>query len=639
MLIKTLIGVVLLIIALASNGAGPAAAHGLIRQDPGLIPAPPSSDPSGCVIAQPGQELREVFQQTYPLSATGRVSLENLNGGVQIKVWDRPAVQVDAVKKAYKPHRLAEAQIQVNSTEESIRIRTEYPHENQNFRSDERRYENPAIVEYTVTVPRKAMLESVELVNGSLDIEGVEGSVKASSINGRVRAHGLTGDARLSTVNGELQATFTQLDESKPINLASVNGSVTLIIPSNANASIRAGTVHGSISSDFGLKVKHGEYVGHSMDGQIGTGGPKIKLGNVNGQIRVTHAQDGLPLSPAISPAAEVKVRPNVEVDVDVDVDISAAVEAAERTRARIESARVARQTQLEAQRQVNRALTDAQREMQRAQRQLELEQARAERVARSANKGKGSGEAWSRGSGENWGAKSQETRTFAVSGSPRVTVTTFDGQVKVHGWDKSEVSFTATKHAQDEENLKLISVQAQQQGQAITISATDENAHHGSVHLDVYVPRQTMLHVTSGDGALNLDGVNGQITLRSGDGPIQVANGSGQLVVNTGDGVIRVIKFDGQVEAHTGDGSIDLNGNFNGLSARTGDGTISLTVPAGSSFTIETNSPEEISNEGFIVVEDITPSPRFKRWRIGDGGKVFVLKTGEGRILLRPQK
>ena len=633
MLIKTLISVVLLSVALASNGAGPAVAHGLARQDPGLIPAP-SSDPESCVIAQPGQELREEFHQTYPLSATGRVNLENLNGGVQIKVWDRAAVQVDAIKKAYKPHRLAEAQIQVNSTEESIRVRTEYPDQNQSFRSDERRYDNPAIVEYTLTVPRKAMLESVELVNGSLDIEGVEGSVKASSINGRVKARGLIGDAKLSTVNGELQATFTQLDESKAINLASVNGNVTLIIPSNANAAIRAGTVHGSIFSDFGLKVKHGEYVGHSMDGQIGTGGPRIKLGNVNGQIRVTHAQDGLPLSPAMSSAGESgTVKVVTDVDVDVDVDISAAVEASERTRARIESTRVAREAQLQAQRQVNRALTDAQREMQRAQRQLALEQARAERTANASGRVKGSG--------ENWGAKftAQESRTFTVSGTPRVTVTTFDGQVKIHGWDKSEVSFTATKHAQDEENLKLISVKAQQTGQGVTISATDENAHHGSVNLDVYVPRQTMLHVSSGDGALNLDGVNGQITLRSGDGPIEVANGSGQLVVNTGDGVIRVIKFDGQVDARTGDGAIDLNGNFNGLSARTGDGTISLTVPAGSSFTIETNSPEEISNEGFVVVEDITPSPRFKRWKIGDGGKVFVLKTGEGKILLRPQK
>ena len=152
-------------------------------------------------------------------------------------------------------------------------------------------------------------------------------------------------------------------------------------------------------------------------------------------------------------------------------------------------------------------------------------------------------------------------------------------------------------------------------------------------------MPRQSSLHVSSGDGALNLDGVTGQITLRSGDGPIEVANGGGELQVNTGDGVIRVIKFDGQVDARTGDGAINLDGNFNSLSARTGDGEISLTVPAGSSFTIETNAPDEITNEGFTVAEDVTPSPRVKRWKIGNGGKVFVLKTGEGKILLRPRQ
>lgn len=640
MLIKTLIAAILLIVALASNGTRPAAAHGLARQDPGLIRSSSTTEPS--CSGETGQEVREEFHQTYPLSANGRVRLENLNGGVQIKAWDRAAVQVDAVKKAYKQTRINEAQIQVDSTEESIRIRTEYPDENQNFRNDERRYENPAIVDYVLTVPRKAMLESIELVNGSLDIDGVEGSVKASSINGRLSARGLAGDARLSTVNGPLQASFKQLDESKPISLGSVNGNLTLVIPSNANAAIRAGTVHGSISSDFGLKVTHGEYVGHSMDGQIGNGGPRIKLSNVNGAIRVSHAEDGLPVSPAASIAPERRVIAVSEPDVDVDVEISAAVEAAERTRVRIESARVAREAQREAQRQVNTALRDAQREVERAQRQLAIEQARAARTATATSRSKGSGQGWGKGSGEGWGGPkftSQETRSFPVSGSPRVTITTFDGTVKIHGWDKPEVSYTATKHAHDEESLKLISIQAQQQGQAISVNAVDDNTHNGSVHLEVYVPRQSTLHVSSGDGALNLDGVNGQITLRSGDGPIEVANGRGQLIVNTGDGVIRVIKFDGQVEAHTGDGSIDLDGNFNALAARTGDGTISLTVPAGSSFTIETNSPEEISNEGFIVAEDVTPSPRFKRWRIGNGGKVFVLRTGDGRILLRPQK
>jgi DUF4097 and DUF4098 domain-containing protein YvlB len=614
MLTKSLIGAILLSTAIASNG----------RQDLRQIQVapPPPAQPEAVeplAVVEPGEELREEFHQTYNLSSTGRVSLENINGGAQIKVWDRAAVQVDAVKKAYRRDRLNEARIEVNATEENIRIKTQYPDRDQYFRSD--RYDNPAKVEYTLTVPRKAVLESIELVNGPIDIDGVEGNVKASSINGPLTARGLMGEARLSTVNGPLEATFTQLNESKAISLTSVNGNLTLTIPSNANAAIRAGTVHGGISTDFGLKVKHGEYVGHSMDGQIGMGGPRIKLNNVNGAIQINHAQDGLPLSPAAAIEAES------DVDVNVNVDIPVVI--AEKVRAEVESVRV-RQAQREAQRQVDVQVREAQREMERAQRDM----ARQQRVQRvNVNRVKTINDNYS----ERFQAK--ETRTFAVTGSPRVTINTFDGRVTIHGWDKPEVTYTAIKASSDEESLKDISIQAQQQGEEISIIAQNNEQENGTVHFDVYVPRQSSLHVSSGDGALNLEGVTGQLTLRSGDGPIEVANGGGQLQVNTGDGVIRVIKFDGQVDARTGDGEIALDGNFNSLSARTGDGTISLSVPAGSSFTIETNAPDEITNEGFIVAEDITPSPRVKRWKIGNGGKVFVLKTGEGKILLRPRQ
>ena len=633
MLRKTVTGVILVIAALASNGTGPAAASG--RQDLRPVPSVPSTvDTTACVPGENGEELREEFHQTYPLSATGRVSLENINGGVQIKTWDRAAVQVDAIKKAYRKDRLAEARIEVNATEENIRIKTEYPDENQTFRGGEGRWDNPATVEYSLTVPRKAVLESIEMVNGSVDIDGVEGNVKASSINGRLTARGLMGEAKLSTINGQLQAAFTQLDESKAISLGSVNGNVTIILPSNANASIKAGTVHGDISSDFGLKVKHGEYVGHSMDGQIGTGGPRIKLGNVNGGIKVSHAQDGLPLSPGVSASGGDE---SADASDEPEVDVGPVTREA--VRVHVETARIAREAQREAQRQVDTAMRQAQREIEQAQREVIREQARAQRAI--AVKARGAGAGAGAGVGEGYGERftAKETRTFAVTGAPRVTINTFDGHVTIHGWDKQEVTYNATKGANSEETLKDISIEAQQQqGNAISITATNTD-ESGSVNFDVYVPRQTTLHVSSGDGALNLEGVTGQITLRSGDGPIEVANGGGQLQVNTGDGVIRIMKFDGQVDARTGDGAINLDGNFNALEARTGDGTISLTVPAGSSFTIETNAPDEISNEGFTVAEDVTLSPRVKRWRIGNGGKIFVLKTGDGKILLRPRQ
>src|SRR4029453_2418002 len=146
MLNKALIGTVLVLVALAINGTDPTAASSLVMQENRPVPAEPRGIDTSAVPGEGGDEVREEFHQTYPLSATGRVSLENLNGSVQIKVWDRAAVQVDATKKAYRKERLAEARIEVNSTEDNLRIKTEYPDWNQNFRSDDRRYDNPATI-------------------------------------------------------------------------------------------------------------------------------------------------------------------------------------------------------------------------------------------------------------------------------------------------------------------------------------------------------------------------------------------------------------------------------------------------------------------------------------------------------------
>jgi DUF4097 and DUF4098 domain-containing protein YvlB len=233
-----------------------------------------------------GDMLTEEFHQSYPLNPTGRVSIENINGDVRIAVWDQNEVKVDAVKKAHQRERLDEVKIEVVNTADSVRIRTKYPDHIFNER-DSRRYNNPASVEYTLTIPRQARLDSAELVNGSLDIEGAEGDVKAACVNGRIKANGLMGEVKLSTVNGGVEATIVRLDDTKGVSLNSVNGTIVLIIPANASAQVKANTVHGAITNDFGLQVNDGQYVGHDLSGQIGSGGPRVRLSNVNGPISI----------------------------------------------------------------------------------------------------------------------------------------------------------------------------------------------------------------------------------------------------------------------------------------------------------------------------------------------------------------
>lgn len=240
-------------------------------------------------------QLTAEFHQTYQLAADGRVSLSNINGAAHIVGWDRNEVKVDAIKYAHRQERLDEAKIIVDASNNRVSIRTQYPQHDNNWNWGSE--DNPASVEYTITVPRGARLDKIELINGGLDIKGVSGEVEASCINGSLVASELGGRAELSTVNGSLKAQLERLSTSS-MELSSVNGSVSLTLPSDAQAELEASTVHGGISNDFGLNVDRHQWVGHDLHGKLGDGRTHIKLTNVNGAIHIEHANDGRTLSP-----------------------------------------------------------------------------------------------------------------------------------------------------------------------------------------------------------------------------------------------------------------------------------------------------------------------------------------------------
>jgi DUF4097 and DUF4098 domain-containing protein YvlB len=240
--------------------------------------------------------VTEEFHQIYALNPGGSVDLHNINGFAHVTSWNRNEVKVDAVKWAYKPERLKEAEIRVDASPDRVSIRTHYDEDNQTFCDN--CDDNPATVDYTLTVPAGARLDEIKLINGDVTVQNVTGEVRASSINGRVKAEGLRGRTELSTINGPLDATFTGLSGDGRIRLSSINGEVTAVLPSDANTEVRAKTVHGDISNNFGLPVEHGRYVGHSLEGRMGNGEARVELKNVNGEISVKRAADGKQPSP-----------------------------------------------------------------------------------------------------------------------------------------------------------------------------------------------------------------------------------------------------------------------------------------------------------------------------------------------------
>ena len=219
---------------------------------------------------------REQFHRSYALSPHGRIRIENRYGDVCITAWDRDEVRIEAVKTAADPGRLDDASIVVDSTAERLTVRTQYA----GAEPDE-----PASVEYRITVPRTATLDEVRLTNGALSITGVTGAVKATSVNGNIRAVHLEGKADLATINGQVQAGFNRVSASQPISLRSVNGKIELSIPSGSNAQVIAQNRSGEIQNDFGSAAP--QLTGHHLQTVLGSGGPQILLHNITGGISI----------------------------------------------------------------------------------------------------------------------------------------------------------------------------------------------------------------------------------------------------------------------------------------------------------------------------------------------------------------
>jgi len=240
-----------------------------------------------CQALARGSGITEEFHQSYALSRGGSVRLNNVNGGVEVKVWDKDEVKVDAVKHADDRDMMDQIQVVVNASSDLVDIDTRYPdHENNHG-------DHGSWVEYTVTVPRDANLDKIRTVNGDIGISDVRGKLYASTVNGTVRASEVENDCWLETVNGKIQADFAALKSGSDATLKTVNGSVAIYLPAGASAKIEAKTVSGRISNDFGLVSSREKdeqsfvKIGDSVDGNIGNGGANVCAESVNGSIKI----------------------------------------------------------------------------------------------------------------------------------------------------------------------------------------------------------------------------------------------------------------------------------------------------------------------------------------------------------------
>ena len=266
-----------------------------------------------------GFEQTDVSEYTYPATALRNLSLENRNGRIHLQAWDRREIQLKVTKRVkgwrHEENKgiLKEIKVERIHEGETLTIRTVWPkHWSWSGRSPAVRYEiklprrmnvettssNGRVYasglegkqRYSTTNGRiqvqggKGSLEA-ETVNGAIEIDGASGVLEAQTKNGSIRIQNIRGRLQAKTKNGRVRASFSASPDGE-VALNTKNGSVRLTLPSQTHADVVARTANGSIATDFPLTVQ-GE-IGKKLEGQLGEGGPPIRLSTVNGSIRIS---------------------------------------------------------------------------------------------------------------------------------------------------------------------------------------------------------------------------------------------------------------------------------------------------------------------------------------------------------------
>ena len=252
-----------------------------------------AAGPSATPMARAAGDFTLAHHERYPLERGGRVSLSNFAGTVRIATWDHDVVEVHAIKSACTSPRLKEVQVEIEAEPAEIRIRTLYSIADPIWRDDERaRCDNSAMVDYILLVPRDSRLDGISLVHGDLEIAGPSESLTASTVSGRLTARGLSGEATLSTIHGRLDVSVDDLGGRGPLTLNSVDGSIQLFLPQDADARLTAHTVTGGILNDFGLAVRRRGVTGRALDAVLGEGRSDVAVTNVTGSIAIRMSRE-----------------------------------------------------------------------------------------------------------------------------------------------------------------------------------------------------------------------------------------------------------------------------------------------------------------------------------------------------------
>jgi hypothetical protein len=277
---------------------------------------------AACVINMDADAVTIRDEKRFTVSGQPDISLSTFDGSIEVRSWDRAEVFVEIEK--HGPDREAASALEVTATQEGDRIRVDAPKPKVTHHVfGIGNFSSPG-VRLIVSVPRKVKL-TAHTADGAIAIEHVDGTINLQSNDGSVKGEGLQGDITARTDDGSMRfvdvngrvvvesgdgsihvagrvdnvqartrdgSIVIEAAEGSAMasdwDVSTGDGSIVFRVPEGFNADIDAHSGDGSVSANVsGLEnVRTGDGR-ESLRGRVGSGGHLLKLRSGDGSIRL----------------------------------------------------------------------------------------------------------------------------------------------------------------------------------------------------------------------------------------------------------------------------------------------------------------------------------------------------------------
>jgi len=127
---------------------------------------------------------------------------------------------------------------------------------------------------------------SVDTRNGGVDAINVGSDVTVDNQFENVKLEDVKGVVNVKNRNGSVELRYLQPPKNN-IRVSNQFGDVKVVLPASSAFSIDARTRYASVSSDFEGLTRRDEPERGGLTGQVGSGGPEIRIENRNGSINI----------------------------------------------------------------------------------------------------------------------------------------------------------------------------------------------------------------------------------------------------------------------------------------------------------------------------------------------------------------